>query len=516
MAKEDSLLGLLQAIGRQATGAGEAGATLASGLISSLVGMPYGVYKGVTSDKYGTPEGVRLAEQEAADFIARNTYTPRTEEGQNMLGLLGKAVDASKVAPIGDLSMLAGIQGGMSRAAAARLADDFQQYNQQLAVPGASYAVKIGPTNSVELMFPGRTEASLSGVEKSALTRFEKSLKNPAVMRRERIAVEGGGDIIDRTPGETYITPQGVNPEQLLGKFVVPVMSDWSGSGETIRQVQGVPLSRPVRKQGGVMYPTLEQNMLENVGWASMPSAASSKTNNLNAYAGLGDTVGVSSLLGPESSNFSHHIAEGLIGQLDTLKPSKAAIKQFNTAVQNLPVVKKDASGKSIKTTPFKSFPGVDSENIWDLMQYGSNDFSAGDIRKAISQVMAKAEFRDLGFPRWQTLTDLVNRPEAYTGATGEMMFAARPEGRIMSPSYSHGSYSSGIPTTGVIGGILNSQNKVQSVPDYLMFRRTFDRLRGQGKTDANIRTSLLKSHHGEQVDEQTIEGLRKYLGYEP
>ena len=136
--KEDSLLGLLQAIGRQATGAGEAGATLASGLISSLVGMPYGVYKGVTSDKYGTPEGVRLAEREAADFIARNTYTPRTEEGQNMLGALGRAVDVSKVAPIGDMAMLAGIQGGANRAAAARLAEDFQKYNQQLAIPGAS------------------------------------------------------------------------------------------------------------------------------------------------------------------------------------------------------------------------------------------------------------------------------------------------------------------------------------------------------------------------------------------
>jgi len=66
-------------------GLGELGATLGTGAVSGLVGAPYGVYKGITSGKYGTPEGVRIAQQQAADFMARNTYQPRGQVAQEAL-----------------------------------------------------------------------------------------------------------------------------------------------------------------------------------------------------------------------------------------------------------------------------------------------------------------------------------------------------------------------------------------------------------------------------------------------
>jgi hypothetical protein len=301
-----------------------------------------------------------------------------------------------------------------------------------------------------------------------------------------------------------------------MDKYVVPVSSDWSGGGETIKQAAGVPLARPVKKQAGTKYGLLEQNIAEDVGWASMPGAASSKTNNLNEYAALGDTVGVSSLLGQDSSNFSHHIAQGLIGQLPVLRPSKDATKLLDFTIQNKIVPKKLKDGTVIKTQPFKNFPGVTSENIYDIMAQGTKDYSAGDIRKAIAEEMSKAEFRDLGFPRWDTFTNLVNEPDAYTGASGGVMFKAKPQGTILTPTYEHGSYTAGIPTEGVLGGFKNAAGEIVTVPDYKIFRKTFDRLRKQGKTDANIRTSILKAHHGEQVDQQTIDGLLQYLGYIP
>lgn len=372
---------------------------------------------------------------------------------------------------------------------------------------------KVGKLQPIEILFPNRTAQSLSPAEKSALTRYEKSLSNPAVMRRERIAVEGGGDIVNPTPGEVFVKPGGIVPTALKDKYVVPVMTDWSGGGETIKQVAGVPLSREVKKQGGITYGTLQPNVNEGVAWASMPTAAQNKINNLNKFSDRGETIGVSSNLGPESSNFSHHIAQGLIGQLDTLRPSKEAMTQFRTAVRNTPVIDPVTKEKSF---PFKKFPGVDSPNIWDIMQEGvPGQYSAGDIRKVIAQTMSKAQFRDLGFPKWQTITDLVNIPGSTTGATGGLMFKAKPGGQILTPSYQHGSYTAGIPTEGLLGtGFLNAKGQAVTVPDSLVFRKTFERLRNAGKTDSNIRTSLLKSHHGEQVDDQTIEGLMKYLGY--
>jgi hypothetical protein len=377
-------------------------------------------------------------------------------------------------------------------------------------------AERVGKLNASEVLFPGRTQASLSSAEKTALTKYKKSLDVPAVMRRERLALEGGGNIVEPTPGETFREGLGIEPTYLMDKYVVPVSSDWSGGGETIKQAAGVPLARPVKKQAGTKYGLLEQNIEEDVGWASMPGAASSKTNNLNEYADLGDTVAVSSLLGQDSSNFSHHIAQGLIGQLPVLRPSKDATILLNQSIQNKFVPKKLKDGTTIQTQPFKNFPGVTSENIYDIMAQGTKEYSAGDIRKAISEEMSRAKFRDLGFPKWDTFTNLVNEPGAYTGASGGVMFKAKPQGKILTPTYEHGSYTSGIPTEGVLGGFKNAAGEIVTVPDYKIFRKTFERLRNQGKTDANIRTSILKAHHGEQVDQQTMDGLLKYLGYIP
>jgi len=384
------------------------------------------------------------------------------------------------------------------------------------AAQPAAMAEKVGKVKAIDVLFPNRTQASLTSAEKSALTKYKKALDVPAVMRRERLALEGGGDIVEPTPGEVFRQGLGIEPTYLMNKYVVPVSSDWSGGGETIKQAAGVPLARPVKKQAGTKYGLLEQNIAEDVGWASMPGAASSKTNNLNEYAALGDTVGVSSLLGQDSSNFSHHIAQGLIGQLPVLRPSKDATKLLDQTIQNKVVPKKLKDGTIVKTQPFKNFPGVTSENIYDIMAQGTKEYSAGDIRKAIAEEMSKAEFRDLGFPKWDTFTNLVNEPGAYTGASGGVMFKAKPEGRILTPTYQHGSYTAGIPTEGVLGGFKNAAGEIVTVPDYTIFRKTFDRLRKQGKTDANIRTSILKAHHGEQIDQQTVDGLLKYLGYIP
>lgn len=85
----DNLLGLL-----------ETGATLGSGALSGLLGMPYGLYKGVTSGAYGTPLANRIAEEEARKFIERNTYIPRTQAGQENLQAIAGLLEKSKLPPV--------------------------------------------------------------------------------------------------------------------------------------------------------------------------------------------------------------------------------------------------------------------------------------------------------------------------------------------------------------------------------------------------------------------------------
>lgn len=89
-------------------GLGELGATLGTGAVSGVVGAPYGLYKGITSGKYGTPEAARIAQQQAADFMARNTYQPRGQVAQETLQGLGGLLSQSKLPPVLPEAMLLG------------------------------------------------------------------------------------------------------------------------------------------------------------------------------------------------------------------------------------------------------------------------------------------------------------------------------------------------------------------------------------------------------------------------
>ena len=80
-------------------GAGETALTLGTGAAASLAGMPYGLYKGLTSGKYLEGKAADIAGKEAAAFMERNTYQPRTESGQENLAAIAKIADRMKLAP---------------------------------------------------------------------------------------------------------------------------------------------------------------------------------------------------------------------------------------------------------------------------------------------------------------------------------------------------------------------------------------------------------------------------------
>jgi hypothetical protein len=72
--------------------------------------MPYGVYKGVTSGKIGTPEANRIAEAEAKRVMQQYTYQPRGQVAPEMLQSLGGLLEATKLPPvIPEAAMLASI-----------------------------------------------------------------------------------------------------------------------------------------------------------------------------------------------------------------------------------------------------------------------------------------------------------------------------------------------------------------------------------------------------------------------
>ena len=116
----------------------EVPATMATGLVSSAAAVPYGLYKGITSGKMGTPEGVQIGQREAAGFQERNTYQPRTETAQDVLGGMARVLGAlppTLGATGSALTALAPAAAGQMRAAVAPAAAVTQQRMAALLAP---------------------------------------------------------------------------------------------------------------------------------------------------------------------------------------------------------------------------------------------------------------------------------------------------------------------------------------------------------------------------------------------
>jgi hypothetical protein len=79
---------------------------LIRGGAGAVAGPAYGLYKGVTGGKYGTPEGVKEASSEAGEMMARITGEPKTQTARDTLEFIGKKAEEYKLAPTPQLLTL--------------------------------------------------------------------------------------------------------------------------------------------------------------------------------------------------------------------------------------------------------------------------------------------------------------------------------------------------------------------------------------------------------------------------
>ncbi len=377
-------------------------------------------------------------------------------------------------------------------------------------VPAGSLGMgaRVGGKTVRELLYGDKP--NLTPAEKSAITKLEKELKIPAVSRREEMRA-GGQTIATPTPGFSTIGEIAFNPENLVGKVLVPLFGDTSAIGKDVSQIRGVPLTKPVTQQGGFLYPTVKSNVAEEIGYASEPTAAANKIKNFEKFAD-DDVLGVFLAGGPRSIDFSHHQAQGLVRQLDAIQPSVKAINNFDKSLRNFSVVKKDPEGKSIKTYPFKNLStSIISPDMEILMsQRTTKDFTPGQLRTAISQLMYKDEFRKQGFPIYDDALEAFVDPRLQKGYMGQMIFEAIPGRGIQTPSYSHQSYSAGIP--GRNPKTLQTRSGNLGAPAELLFPQLYAKNRAAGKSDDATFSSMIKSHQGEKFTEEALDPLMQFL----
>lgn len=381
--------------------------------------------------------------------------------------------------------------------------------NYLRSIGGLADVVPVGPNKvpSNEILYPGRSLSSLSGPEKSALTRFDKSLSNDAVMRREEMRLGG-------TTNEKRITPlvdkKLYTPEDLLGKELVFFGGDQTRAGVQFDKIKGVPLSKKTVAQGGDEYPFLLPNYESNTGWASGIGPASGHLRNIDAafekVGGNRDVLAVKNSMNPEGADFSHPIAQALVRQLDALKPDKAAIEAIDEMIRKTP----NAKGK---VGDYKDFAGLSSKNIEEQMLGGIPGMaSGGDLRKAMVYQMRSAKARNAGFPIYEDVLDAMLIPELRnqtTGQAGNVIYTPKHMDVLNeSPDYIHDSYSHGIPRdpNGMLGGL------EEIIPTRILAHKTYDAKIKEGKLPHQAARSMQTSQWSEHFDEQSLEKTLEYL----
>ena len=382
-------------------GLGEAGLTLGTGAVSGMVGMPYGLYKGITGGGYGTQAGVQQAQREAEAFMQRNTYQPRTQSGQGLVESLGQAMAASKLPPVMPEAMA--LSSIPVRASAARMAENAAVPNQLNKQAGA-YLVST------------------------------PQKPNPQVGTRYQREFLGG--LAPKAP---------VKIEDYQGASLMVMPWDSTSRNYSVSGVSDEVFPTPIITHGGQDYARDLAHIQQGIGGASGLSIAKrirdrdkfARQENIMA-GGTGEILHLPITMGAGSENFSMMPTQGLLQLLDMRNLSKSQLQGLDESIRNFKVAKGTGEKRKV-TTPFKNFAGLSSEEGRIQIQSGEGLGSTpGELRKAIvdrlttkgSQELLNFNAEDLS----AALTDpaLANVPKGYVGNT---VLMTDPLGMHLRPS---------------------------------------------------------------------------------
>ena len=382
-------------------GLGEAGLTLGTGAVSGMVGMPYGLYKGITGGGYGTPAGVQQAQREAEAFMQRNTYQPRTEAGQGLVESLGQAMAASKLPPVMPEAMA--LSSIPVRASMARMAENAAVPNQLNKQAGA-YLVST------------------------------PQKPNPQVGTRYQREFLGG--LAPKAP---------VKIEDYQGASLMVMPWDSTSRNYSVSGVSDEVFPTPIITHGGQDYARDLAHIQQGIGGASGLSIAKrirdrdkfARQENIMA-GGTGEILHLPITMGAGSENFSMMPTQGLLQLLDMRNLSKSQLQGLDESIRNFKVAKGTGEKRKV-TTPFKNFAGLSSEEGRIQIQSGEGLGSTpGELRKAIvdrlttkgSQELLNFNAEDLS----AALTDpaLAGVPKGYVGNT---VLMTDPLGMHLRPS---------------------------------------------------------------------------------
>ena len=291
------LLDYLEAIG-------ETGATLGSGAAATMAGIPYGIMQNIRSGKYGTKEGVKLADKATQDFIKQYTYAPRGQMAQNALQSVAGLLESTKLPPVlPEAGLLAAIPKGT-------YASQFERAGmaaERAMEPVAANVMARGglPAQLLTDLTQGTRSQMLPG-NNVFDPRFDARKLEQERLRNLKTNV---------VPIYDYTIPK-INLADYQDYPFITSMSDRTRTG-LLTDIDGVSLNRPVYLQGGQPY------MYENPGqvWASGTKPASDiykMANMLKETTGK-DPLYIPWVMSPSGSDFANMTGETMLSYAQTV-----------------------------------------------------------------------------------------------------------------------------------------------------------------------------------------------------
>jgi hypothetical protein len=455
-------------------GIGETGATLGTGLLSGVVGAPYGLFKGITSGRYGSPEAVRIAEEEAKKFMERNTYVPRGKVAQEALQKAAQLMEQSKLPPIIPEAIAL---GSIPRQAYLAQAERRGMDLERAMAPRVERMLERGGAGAdiLQGLAQGSQSNILPQAGRSGFGAFDPRY-DPRVLEQARM---------QSMTRDVQLNPNAKNAPSisltsLAGMPFITSMADRTAAGGSLLGIDNVQFNRPVGLLGGQDF------MFNNPGlvWSSGNAPA----NALMKYAAeVKSATGQNPIylpyrMAPTGGDFAQMTGETMLAYADAAMGSRQknrldkSIKKF---IPDWSGVSDPASVQQFRAAPDKKRKAIKAMMDRDFRNEGG--INIGGARLAVSDPMQLAA------------------QEGGLQNVGEI-FAGRP--LIQS---THPAYPGGVPGKG-IGTLAEDINVFQLLPDVVKARGIPNPMNPR---PSDLRAMQMKPYSGLITDE-----LLKSLGY--
>lgn len=205
--RAERLPGPRRTFGDMFQGITEVPGVLATGLLGGLAGHVAGPLTSMYEGSFGTPQGVRRAEQVAGNVQQALTYQPRTQTGRDILGGFSSFIDATKLAglnpatatelaavtsPVFQQGKLAANAKLAERAAAQQEANVAKSFENAAKIDAAKLAVKYNIILDPSESNPTAVNRLTAGAAKS-VTNFSKKASQLNDARFTQLAIEDMG-----------------------------------------------------------------------------------------------------------------------------------------------------------------------------------------------------------------------------------------------------------------------------------------------------------------------------------